>query len=126
MKKQKIYLVANYITRPKDPKMTHVAGYMKNPDNYQYDEQVQVSTRVRDKDILSAKIIMNLSDKTVDKNAFNSNKDFNELFKYFFEGYHKYITEVMTKLDPEYLSSMVEQMQSELDATNEKKSDLAE
>jgi hypothetical protein len=116
MKKQNIYLVAHYITRPKNPKKTHIPGYMKNPDNCQFDEQVQVSTRLRKQDLVTAKIIMNLSEKKVEQNSFNGNKNFNDLFKYFFKGYHKYITEVMAKLDPEYFNQMLDEMQSELNA----------
>lgn len=115
MKKQNIYLVANYLTKPKDPRRTHVPGYMKDPANIRYDEQVQVSTRLRRQDLVTAKVIMNLSNKTVDQNSFNGNKNFDELFKYFFKGYHKYITEVMAKLDPEYFNQMLDEMQAELD-----------
>jgi hypothetical protein len=113
-----IYLVAQYVTRPRDPRKTHIAGYMKDPANYQYDERVQISTRLRNQDLYTAKIILNLSNKTVDKNSFNDVKNFDELFKYFFKGYHKYITEVMAKLDAEYFNQMLDEMQAELD--NEK------
>ena len=115
MKKQNIYLIAQYLTKPKDSKKTHLPGYMKDPANIRYDEQVQVSTRLRPQDLLTAKVIMNLSTKTVDQNSFNGNKDFDELFKYFFKGYHKYITEVMAKLDPEYFNQMLDEMQAELE-----------
>lgn len=115
MKKQSIYLIANYVARPRNPRKTHVAGYMKDPDNVQFDEQVQISTRLRSKDITTAKIIMNLSDKVVQQNNFNGNRDFKELFKYFFKGYNKYITEVMVKLDAEYFNSILDEMQAELD-----------
>jgi fructose-specific phosphotransferase system component IIB len=115
MKKQNLYLVANYVAKPRDPRKTHVAGYMKDPANIQFDEQVQVSTRLRKQDLTTAKVIMNLSNKTVDKNSFNGNKNFDELFKYFFKGYHKYITEVMAKIDPEYFNQMLDEMQAELD-----------
>jgi hypothetical protein len=57
-----------------------------------------------------------LSTKTVDTNRFNSNKDFDELFKYFFKGYHKYITQIMTQLDPEYFNQMLDAMQADIDA----------
>lgn len=113
MKTKSIYLVAHYVTRPKNPKMTHVPGYMKDPANHQYDEQVQVSTRLRPKDITGAKIIMNLSEKQVQTNSFNGNKNFDELFKYFFKGYHKYITDVMVQLDAEYFNKMLDEMQAE-------------
>ena len=115
MKKQNIYLVAHYSTRPRDPKKTRIPGYMKDPANHQIDEQVQISTRLRKQDI-NAKIIINLTDKKVEQNSFNGKKDFNELFKYFFKGYHKYVTEVMSKLDPEYFNSMLDEMQAELDS----------
>lgn len=116
MKKSNIYLVAQYVTKPRDPRKTHIPGYMKDPANHQFDERVQISTRLRSQDTLTAKVIMNLSEKKVEKNSFNGNKDFNELFKYFFKGYHKYVTEVMTKLDPEYFNQMLDEMQAELDA----------
>jgi hypothetical protein len=114
MKKQNIYLVAHYVTRPRDPKKTHIPGYMKDPANHQYDEQVQISTRLRKQDV-NAKIIINLSEKCVQQNSFNDKKDFDELFKYFFKGYHKYITEVMAKLDPEYFNQILDEMQAEID-----------
>lgn len=115
MKKQNIYLVANYLTKPRDPRKTHIPGYMKDPANIRYDEQVQVSTKLRRQDLKTAKVIMNLTNKTVEQNSFNYNKNFDELFKYFFKGYHKYITEVMVKLDPEYFNHMLDEMQADLD-----------
>jgi len=116
MKTQKIYLLANYSAKPKNPAKTHIPGYMKDPANVRYDEQVHISTRLRPKDLNSAKIIMNLSDKQVQINNFNNNKNFNDLFKYFFKGYHKYITDVMVQLDAEYFNSMLDELQSEVDA----------
>lgn len=118
MKKQSIYLIANYTAKPKNPAKTHIKGYMKDPANVRYDEQVHISTRLRPKDITSAKIIMNLSDKVIQVNNFNENKDFNQLFKYFFKGYHKYITDIMVQLDAEYFSSMLDELQAEVDAEN--------
>lgn len=115
MRSKSIYLVANYVTKPRDPKKTYIPGYMKDPANHQYDEQVAIQTNLRNKDI-SAKVVLNLSTKTVERNGFNNNKDFNEMFKYFFKGYHKYVTEVMTKLDVEYFNQMLDEMQSEVDA----------
>lgn len=57
---------------------------------------------------------MNLSEKQVQTNVFNGNKDFDELFKYFFTGYHKYITDVMVQLDAEYFNKMLDEMQTEV------------
>jgi hypothetical protein len=115
MKKQSIYLIANYVAKPRNPRKTHVPGYMKDPANVQYDEQVQISTRLRNKDIQTAKIIIDLTNKVVQQNSFNNNRDFKELFKYFFKGYHKYVTEVMSKLDPEFFNQILDEMQADLD-----------
>ena len=104
----------SYVTRPKNPKKTHISGYMKDPANHQYDEQVQISTRLRKQDV-NAKIVLNLSQKKVEKNSFNGKKEFNEMFKYFFKGYHKYVTEIMSKLDAEYFNQMLDEMQADLD-----------
>ena len=114
MKTKSIYLVAHYAAKPKNPAKTHIPGYMKDPENVRYDEQVHISTRLRTKDITGAKIIMNLSEKQVQTNVFNGNKDFDELFKYFFTGYHKYITDVMVQLDAEYFNKMLDEMQAEV------------
>jgi hypothetical protein len=115
MKKQTIYLVAHYTTKPRDPRKTHIPGYMKDPANHQYDEQVAIQTKLKTNDV-NAKIIMNLGEKKVESNKFNDNRDFNELFKYFFKGYHKYVTEIMSKLDPVYFDKMLDEMKAEHEA----------
>jgi len=115
MKKQTIYLVAHYTTKPRDPRKTHIPGYMKDPANHQYDEQVAIQIRLKPKDV-NAKIVMNLGEKKVESNKFNDNRDFNELFKYFFKGYHKYVTEIMSKLDPVYFDKMLDEMKAEHEA----------
>ena len=107
--------MAFYYVKPKPGVQTQIAGWMNDTNNIRYDERVEI-TRGLKKDAVSAKIIMNLSDKTVERNGWNDNKNFDELFKYFFKGYHQYITKVMTQLDPEYFSKMLDEMQSELDA----------
>lgn len=104
--------------KPRHGVNTSVKGWMDNPNNISWDERVEV-TRGLKKDSIQSKVIMDLSNKTVTKNAWSDNKDFNELFKHFFKGYHQYITAVMTKLDPEYFNTMLDEMQSEIDAEKE-------
>ena len=88
---------------------------MNNPNNLRYDERVEI-TRGLKKDSAHSKIILNLSNKTVDKNTWGDNRSFDELFKYFFKGYHQYITQVMTQLDIEYFNKMLDEMQAEVEA----------
>ena len=86
---------------------------MNNPDNLQYDEAVDISRGVK-KSAATAKILLNLSTKTVERNNFNSDRDFKSLFKYFFGGYHQYITTVMTQLDPAFLTDIVNELEQEM------------
>ena len=115
MKQKNIDLVAHYSLKPNRGVNTSQAGWMNNPANVSYDEQVEV-TRGLKKNSINAKVILNLSTKTVEKNNWSHNTPFNEYFKHFFKGYHQYITAVMTQLDAGYLNSMLDEMQAELDS----------
>ncbi len=101
--------------KPKRHVRTEVAGWMSDPNNIQWDERIEL-TRGEKKNTVNAKIVINLSTKKIERNGWSDGKTFDELFKYFFKGYHKYITEVMTQIDAEYFNKMLDEMQSELDA----------
>jgi hypothetical protein len=108
-----IYLVAFYGIKPKDHVNTSRPGWMKDPANIRYDERIEITRGVK-KSANTAKIVMNLSAKTIEKNTWNNDAEFNLLFKYFFAGYHKYIITVMTQLDPVYLEQMVNELEAEM------------
>jgi hypothetical protein len=84
MSKKKVYIVAQYFAKPKDKRKSSVAGYMKNPDNVQWDEQIGVSIGIKDKQLQTAKVVLNINDQLVVKNGFNTDKSFMELFEYFY------------------------------------------
>jgi hypothetical protein len=115
LKHKDIYLVAFYGIKPKDHVNTSKAGWMNDPNNIRYDERIEITRGVK-KSANTAKIVMNLSAKTIEKNTWNNDAEFNLLFKYFFAGYHKYIIQVMTQLDPEYLEQMVNELEAEMKA----------
>ena len=100
--------------KPKRHVRTEVAGWMTDPNNIQWDERIEL-TRGEKKNTVNAKIVINLSTKKITRNGWADGKTFDELFKYFFKGYHKYITEVMTQIDAEYFNKMLDEMQAELD-----------
>jgi hypothetical protein len=100
---------------PKRHINTSVAGWMKDPNNIRYDERIEL-TRGLKKNSVDAKILLNLSQKKIEKNGWADDKTFNDLFKYFFKGYHKYVTEVMTQIDAEYFNEMLDEMQAEHEA----------
>lgn len=117
--------MAFYTMKPRRGVKTQKAGWMSNPDNVQYDERVEI-TRGLKKDAINAKIVLDLGAKTVTRNGWGDNRSFNDLFKYFFKGYHQYVTTVMTQLDPKYFNLMLDEMQAELDAEKNQDEPAAE
>ncbi len=93
-----IYLIANYVARPKNPRQTSQPGYMKDPNNIQYDEQVFIARGFRDR-YLQNSIVLDLSEERVIKNSFTSGKSFNELFSHFHEGFGEYIEQTVNDLN---------------------------
>ena len=104
-----------YHMKPRAGVKTNVKGWMDNFNNITYDESVEI-TRGLKKNAGMAKVVLNLSKKTVDRNTWGTDRAFDEYFKHYFKGFHKYITEVMLQLDAEYLNSMLDEMQAELDS----------
>jgi hypothetical protein len=111
--KNNIYLVAFYGMKPRKGVNTSKKGWMDNKDNLQYDEKVEI-TRGHKKSSALANVILNLSQKTVERNTFNDDRDFRSFFKYYFGGYDQYITAVMKQLDPEYLTSILDELEAEM------------
>jgi len=101
MKNKHIYLVAYYLTKPKDPKRTKEAGYITNPDNLIYDESINITRGLKTRDQLNAKVILNLSEQQVVANKFNDSRDFPGLLAHYQEGYPKYLNPLIAQLYPE-------------------------
>jgi hypothetical protein len=101
-----IFLVAYYFMRPQAKARTQIKGWMQTEKNLQFDEQVAVTRRLKNSDRTTAKVILDLSKKSVVRNGWGSTENFDELFKYFHASYPKYTTEVMTMLDPAYLQKI--------------------
>lgn len=91
--------MAFYTLKPRDPAMTKVRGYMSNPENVYYDEMVNITRGLKDRIRSDAKIVLNLSTKSVVKNVWQQDKTWDELFAYFQEGYSEYINTVMSEID---------------------------
>ena len=105
--------MAFYALRPREGVNTAAAGWMNDESNLRYDEKVEI-TRGMKRNSITARVILDFSNKTVVRNNFNDNRDFKTLFKYFFSGYHKYITEVMKQLDPAYLTEILDELEAEM------------
>lgn len=98
-----IYLIAKYTGMPKDPRQTSKPGYMLNPENIHYDEQVYLTRGLRQKD-LQKQVILNLSEQKIVKNTFNPGKTFEEIFTHFYEGYAEYIDDCVNQLNEAFKS----------------------
>lgn len=85
MSKQKdVFIIAQYYGKPRNPKMTRVPGYMADEDNIIWDERVDVTAGLKQKDLLNSKVVINISQQTVVRDSFKSGKSFEELFEYFY------------------------------------------
>ena len=107
MKIKDIHLLAYYVAKPRNPKMTHIKGYMTNPDNITYDERIEFTKGLNPKEQSYAKVVLNLNQKKVIKNSWNTDRSFDEYFKYFLEAYPQYVMNVMGQLDMEYLVQFI-------------------
>ena len=120
MHNKDIYLVAFYGMKPRRGVNTSVRGWMNDKANLQYDEKVEI-TRGQKKSSALANVILNLSQKKVERNTFNDDRDFKSFFKYYFGGYDQYITAVMKQLDPEYLINILDELEAEMTQTESDK-----
>jgi hypothetical protein len=108
-----IFLVAIYAMKPKSHVNTSRKGWMDNPDNIRYDEQVAITRGLRTKD-MHAQVVLDLSSKVIVKNSFNTGKSFDEIFRYFLENYTEYMAQTMSQLDPVYLADLAKLMEAEM------------
>jgi hypothetical protein len=113
--KNDIYLVAFYHLKPRPGVNTSKKGWMADFANITYDESIEITRGIK-KNSQMAKVVLNLSNKSVDRNTWGTDRSFDEYFKHFFTGYHKYVTTVMLQLDAEYLNKMLDEMQATIDA----------
>lgn len=108
--------------KPRPGVKTNVKGWMDNKENLQYDERLEITKGLK-KNSQIANVILDLSNKVIAKNTFNDDSDFRSFFKYFFGGYHKYISTVMKEIDPEYLEKFLSEMEEEVKAAEAKEAD---
>jgi hypothetical protein len=118
MNKNNIYLVAQYAMKPKPHVNTSQAGWMKNPDNIRWDEQMIIVSRLKTRE-LSAQVILNLTEGTVQRNTFQTGKTFDEIFRYFLENYPEHVAKAMSMANPAYLAETAEQIKNEMGIADE-------
>ena len=93
-----IYLLATYVARPRNPRQTSRAGYISNPDNIQYDENLEIVRGWRDR-YLKYSVVLDLTEERVIKNSMTPGKTFAELFTHYHEGFSEYIEQTVNELN---------------------------
>ena len=93
-----IYLLATYVAKPKNPRQTSRAGYMQDPNNIQYDENVAIVRGWRDR-YMQQSVVLDLTNERVVKNSFTPGKTFEELFAHYHEGFGEYIEQTVNDLN---------------------------
>jgi hypothetical protein len=107
-----IFLVVNYIMRPKPHVRTTRAGWMKDPANVQYDENIAVVAGLKNRD-RQCGVILNLTQTRVEQNSMSGERDFDKMFGYFLENYNEYMTKAMSIANPEFLQSFINRYSKE-------------
>jgi|TARA_Y100000114_G_C11763542_1_gene331484 hypothetical protein len=92
------YLICNYIMVPKNPSITSIPNWQKDPNNTQYDEQVFFDSKIRAKDA-SASVILNMETKTIEKNRLDDKLTYDQLHEYFYKAYKQYMDPVLKELN---------------------------
>jgi len=95
-----VFLTAKYVSHPRNRSQTFRAGYMKDDSNVQYDEAIDITKGLKNRDLTEAKIILNINQQTVVKNSFDvdKNKSFMELFQYFYVNSPEQISQALREV----------------------------
>lgn len=93
-----IYLLVKYIEHPKDPARTKEPGYMKDPANVRFDEQVKIVVGIKDKELLQHNVILNLTESKIVRNSFEAKQDYDTLYNYYLQHYESYITQSLKQI----------------------------
>ena len=80
------YLIANYFMVPGENINTSKKDWQKSPSATRWNEQITFARNLKDKDLQTAKVILDLKRQTIVKNSANEDSDYDDLFKF----YHKY------------------------------------
>ena len=91
------YLFARYIQKPRDPKKTHLKGYMSNPANLRWDEIIGFSVGLKHRDEREAWVILDIDAQKVIKNRTSDNINWAQLMDYYLKNYGQQVLDFLKK-----------------------------
>ena len=98
---------------------TNVKGWMQDPNNVSYNEKIELTRQLRDKDISIGNVILDLAEKKVVRNRFRPEGNFDDIFEYYYKNYTKYIDPVIKQMGYEMVDVKNESIVSETVQTQE-------
>ena len=113
-----IYLIATYFAKPRDPRKTHLKGYMKDPANIRWDEALTMTRGLKTRDSTNGGIILDITKRKLVKDSRTTGKDYDQLIRYFFMNYDRQLVPVLAQVDPDLLQTIAGELKAELDAKN--------
>lgn len=82
-----LYLIAFYYKKPKQPNKSIVKGYINNKENFNYEEKVAFSKKLKNSDISNASVILDLFNQKLIQNNINPSATFSDTLSYYYSNY---------------------------------------
>jgi hypothetical protein len=92
----KFYIVATYTRTLRDPRQSHLKGIGGNTSAWADNEMIRCTKRLSRKDQTESSIILDVAERKVIKDRFESNKTFDELYSYYLTNFADYINDWLT------------------------------
>jgi len=94
-----LYLVAYYFKKPHSPRVrTNVAGWQQVSGSTVFDEQVQLTNRLRNRDLTMAAVILDLIEQKVIRNGYHSQGSYQQLYDYYYKEYAKELDQISSQI----------------------------
>lgn len=105
MKNEDFYILAKYFRKPKNPNRTFQKDYMNNPDNFYFEETVNITRGLKTKDRELSELIININQQEVVRNSKGNGETFEELLYYFQKNYPDDINPILAYIYPEEMKN---------------------
>lgn len=99
MKQPHIYLIASYVIKPRNPRMTFQKDYVKQEENIQYSESVSIARNLKPRDYAQAQVIIDIVQEKIIKCSYQgAEKSYQSLIAYYGKHYPNYVTPILERL----------------------------